>query len=209
MASMRNGSALLARTVASIVAMTVATISANAASMQTPSGTKACTIVHRDPLNNVTNPPPADRQEIMDLLHRYNWALDESNAALLETLFAAESSYELCNSLLLQQDTRDGKDQILVYLDGLRTELTNSAAGTRHIESNTLLNKVDDNTVEGKSTVLVTIQFSGIETPNLDYTGKLASTFTRETDPTTNAARWKIKSLILVTDGPKIVLRAR
>ncbi|MDM9625614.1 nuclear transport factor 2 family protein [Rhizobium sp. S152] len=208
MASMRNGSAVLARTAASVAAMLFVTdVAMDAAHAQ--SGTVACTIVNRAPLTSVTNPPPADRQEIMDLLHRYNWALDEGTLVDLDPLFAAEPSYELCNSLLLQQETRSGKQQVLSYLDGLKLEVKRSAAGTRHIESNTLLNAVNADTVEGKSTVLVTIQFSGIETPVLDYTAKLASTFVREIDPAKQAPAWKIKSLILLADGPKIVLRAR
>ncbi len=207
MASIRNGSAVLTRTVASVVAIISVVAATCAANAQ--SGTQACTLSGGNYLNSVTNPPPADRQEIMDLLHRYNWALDEGSLVQLDPLFTDDASYELCNSLLLQQEKRNGKQQVLTYLDSLKLELRDSKGGTRHIESNTLLNVAGVDNVEGKSTVLVTIQFSGIETPTLDYTGKLASTFTRETDPTTNAARWKIKSLILVTDGPKIVLRAR
>ncbi|MDL2405845.1 nuclear transport factor 2 family protein [Rhizobium calliandrae] len=154
-------------------------------------------------LLSVTNPPPADRQLIMDLIHRYNWALDEGSLIGVDEMLRDDVTYELCNSIEKQVALKTNKVQLEQYLEDLSNELGFNGAITRHIESNTLLNAVDADTVQGKTTVVVTIQFGGIETPVLDYTGSLHTVFRRDN------TGWKFASIILITDGPKISFRAR
>ncbi|WP_162950264.1 nuclear transport factor 2 family protein [Rhizobium jaguaris] len=162
-----------------------------------------CTYQGTNYLLSVTNPPSADRQFIMDLLHRYNWALDEGSLIGVDEMLRDDVTYELCNSIEKQVELKQNKVELEEYLENLSNELGHNSAITRHIESNTLLNAVDADTVQGKTTVVVTIQFGGIETPVLDYTGALHTVFKRD------ASGWKFASIILITDGPKISFRAR
>jgi ketosteroid isomerase-like protein len=162
-----------------------------------------CTYQGTDYLLSVTNPPPDDRQLIMDLIHRYNWALDEGSLVGVDEMLRDDVTYELCNSIEKQVELKTGKVQLEQYFEDLSNELDHNSAVTRHIESNTLLNAVDANTVQGKTTVVVTIQFGGIETPVTDYTGALHTVFKKD------SSGWKFASIILITDGPKISFRAR
>jgi hypothetical protein len=155
-----------------------------------------------DYLRTVENPPPSDRQEIMDLLHRYNWALDDASAQGVEAMLLDGVTYELCDAGGVQLEKRTGKSQLLDYL-GAINKVMGKDSRRRHVESNTLLNRIDADTVEGKSTVVVTIQFTGIETPVLDYTATLVTTFKRD------AGTWKFAMIVLLPDGPKVILRAR
>ena len=45
---------------------------------------------------NIVNPAPADRQAIMDLIHSYNWALDDKNVSRFTALFTPNAQYEAC-----------------------------------------------------------------------------------------------------------------
>ncbi|WFU11998.1 nuclear transport factor 2 family protein (plasmid) [Rhizobium sp. CB3090] len=162
-----------------------------------------CTYQGTDYLLSVTNPPPDDRQLIMDLIHRYNWALDDGSLVGVDEMLRDDVTYELCNSIEKQVVLKTNKLQLEQYLEDLSNELDKNRSMTRHIESNTLLNAVDANTVQGKTTVVVTIQFGGIETPVVDYTGALHTVFKKD------GSGWKFSSIILITDGPKISFRAR
>lgn len=155
-----------------------------------------------DYLRTVTNPPPSDRQEIMDLLHRYNWALDDANSQGMDAMLTDNVSYELCDAGRVQLEKKAGKTQLLTYVDDINKEM-GTTSRRRHIESNTLLNAIDADTVEGKSTIAVTIQFTGIETPVLDYTATMVTKFKKD------AGVWKFAMIVLLPDGPKVVLRAR
>jgi|GEM_PF-2475960 hypothetical protein len=165
--------------------------------------TPQCNFVLRpDYLRTVVNPPPADRQEIMDLLHRYNWALDDASDQGVDAMLLDSVSYELCDAGRVQLEKTTGKAQLIEHLRQINS-LMGETSRRRHIESNTLLNIVDNDTVEGKSTIAVTIQFTGIETPVLDYTATLVTMFKRD------AGLWKFAMIVLIPDGPKIALRAR
>ncbi|MDE1991231.1 MAG: nuclear transport factor 2 family protein [Rhizobiaceae bacterium] len=162
-----------------------------------------CSYKGEDYLLSVTNPPPADRQLIMDLIHRYNWALDDGSLVGVDEMLLDDVTYELCNSVEQQLELKADKFQLEQYLEELSNHLDENRGTTRHIESNTLLNAVDNDTVQGKTTVVVTIQFGGIETPALDYTGAMHTVFKRD------HGQWKFASILLITDGPKISFRAR
>lgn len=155
-------------------------------------------------LLTANDPPPSDESAIRKLLARYHWALDDHRSVQLEDLFTDKIYYELCNAagdrLWYARDSGKLKTYLGIYFDGFEG---NNAAQPRHIESNTLLNMVDANTVEGKSTVVVTLQHSDIETPVLDYTGELRTKFEKVGNI------WLFSEITLITDGPRLELRAR
>ena len=153
----------------------------------------------------VTNPDPADRQAIMDLIHSYNWALDDKNVEDFKELFTNDVTYEACRGGGLEQIfTTKGREPLGSYINGLFIDLTNNGIRTRHIEGNTLLHVRDNDTVEGKTTLLVSIQRdASANVPEFDYTAHLKATFKREGE------FWRFSKLTLITDTPEFQERAR
>ena len=157
---------------------------------------------------NLADPLATDEREVLKLIHRFNWALDDHRVTQLDGLFTDNVTYELCNAVGDQLQKTTGKDQLAVYLKTYFNELTFRGTQTRHIGSNTLLNLVSataatPTTIQGKTTVVVTLQHPDIETPVLDYTAVLRSVFT------TDGTIWKFSQMTLILDGPKLELRAR
>ncbi|WP_457300779.1 nuclear transport factor 2 family protein [Phyllobacterium sp. P5_D12] len=152
---------------------------------------------------NLADAPVTDEREILKLIHRFHWALDDHKTMQLEGLFADNVTYELCDAVGDQLQKTTGKDQLGVYLKTYFNELTFRGTQTRHIASNTLLNFVGAGNIQAKTTVVVTLQHPDIETPVLDYTAVLRSVFT------TDGTIWKFSQLTLILDGPKLELRAR
>ncbi|WP_341487977.1 nuclear transport factor 2 family protein [Pararhizobium sp. A13] len=151
----------------------------------------------------VTNPAPADRQLIMDLLHRYFWALDEGKPLGLDTLLLDGVIYELCDGREFQLKITKNKQDLIVYLKEIQAERDKVVYKTRHMESNTLLHSVDIDTVQGKTALLVTVQFAALPMPVLDYTATLHTTFRRD------GSLWKFSKMMLVVDGAVVKASAR
>ncbi len=154
-------------------------------------------------LVTANDPPPADDRAIRKVIHLYNWALDDHRTPQLVGLFTDTVVYELCNAAGEQLSQKNGKDQLEGYLSDYFNSFVDSGTQPRHIESNTLLHAVDANTVQAKTTVVVTFQHDDIETPVLDYTGVLRSEFKKEGNI------WKFSKMTLITDGPRLELRGR
>lgn len=173
-------------------------------------------------LLTVTNPPTSDRQLIMDLIHRYLWALDEGTFVGMDDMLTETVTYQLCNGALQQLQKKINREELKDYLRQINTAADagsgnepgeeadeeadlNGDGGfrTRHFESNTLLHAVDGDTVQGKTALLVTLQFAALTMPVLDYTATLESTF-QKVDGV-----WKFSTLKLITDGAEVELSAR
>jgi hypothetical protein len=154
-------------------------------------------------LITANDPAPSDDRAIRKLIYLYDWALDDHRAGQLDGLFTDTVFYELCNAAGEQLAQKNGNDQLEGYLGEYFNGLVFRGTQTRHIESNTLLNSVDASTVQGKTTVVVTLQHPDIETPVLDYTAVLRTEFKKV------ANVWKFSKMTLITDGPRLELRAR
>ncbi|MDK1494627.1 nuclear transport factor 2 family protein [Sinorhizobium sp. 7-81] len=154
-------------------------------------------------LATLNDPAPADDRAIRKLIALYNWALDGQKVAQLDGLFIDTVFYELCNAAGDQLAQSNGEEPLKVYINEYFNDLVSNDAQTRHVESNTLLHAVDASTIQGKTTVVVTLQNSNIETPVLDYTGELRTEFEQVGNV------WKFSSITLITDSPKLALRAR
>ena len=152
------------------------------------------------------NPSPEDRQEIMDLIHSYSWALDDKDATGFEELFTVNAVYEACRN----GGAADSRSQIIrttsraelaMLIAQQFRELEREALQTRHLQTNTILNAVDENTVEEKTTMLVTIQRASTSTPENDYTAVLKGKLTKDKDGV-----WRFEQLTLFTDEPQIIV---
>jgi SnoaL-like domain len=146
----------------------------------------------------VTAPAPVDRLAIMDVISHYDWARDEKVSTGFEDLFTSNVVYEVCtdggNTQLIQTT---GPDNVASYLSGLTDFLKERNLRTRHLTSNTILNVVNQDTVEGKTTVLVLLQNAYSEIPELDYTATLKAEFKRGID-----GAWRFGKLTVLLDTP-------
>jgi SnoaL-like protein len=76
---------------------------------------------------------------------------------------------------------------------------------TRHLVTNTLFDAAEDGkTVKTKSTVLVTLQASNLEAPELDYSADVRATLAKDGD-----GKWKFQSLTVYADNAAIVAKKR
>jgi hypothetical protein len=154
---------------------------------------------------SIVSPSAADRQAIMDLIHSYLWSLDERNITNFDASFSDNATYEACRGGgAVQIVTSADKKSFVAYINDQFLELAADGLQTRHIESNTLLHSKGSDTVDGKTTLLVSIDRAAESPkPELDYTAVMLWTFHKDGES------WKIAKLILITDSPEAEERAR
>ena len=152
------------------------------------------------------NPSPEDSQEIMDLIHSYSWALDERDPPRFAELFTDNAVYEACKNggapsspSQIIRTTR--REELRLHIEQQFEELREMMIQTRHFQTNTILNAVDENTVEEKTTMLVTIQRASMSTPENDYTAVLKGKLKKNEDGV-----WRFEQLTLFTDEPQIIV---
>ena len=146
----------------------------------------------------VIAPAPADTLAIMNVISHYNWARDEKVSKGFKDLFTTTVVFEACtDGGKVQAAKRIGPDDVAGYLGDLTAFLNLHILKTRHFTSNTILNLVSPDTVQGKAAVLVTLQNGYSETPELDYTATLKAEFKRGTD-----GNWRFNKLSILVDSP-------
>jgi hypothetical protein len=153
----------------------------------------------------ITNPAPADRNDIMDLFNSYSWTLDDKDPTGFEELFTNDAVYETCTGGTSVQIYRTtSKAELHQVITQQFATLTSLVFQTRHFVANTVLN-VDKDNVEGKATLLVTIQRGGEfeSAPETDYTGTLKALIVKD------GGVWRFKKLTLFTDLPEFITKAR
>lgn len=151
------------------------------------------------------NPSPEDSQEIMDLIHSYSWALDDRDDERFEELFTINAVFEACKNGGTSQIIRTtNRAELRLQIKDQFEKLKAMMIQTRHFQTNTILNAVDENTVEEKTTMLVTIQRANTATPENDYTAVLKGKLTKDKDGV-----WRFEQLTLFMDEPHIVSKAR
>lgn len=156
----------------------------------------------------VVSPDPVDREAILNLIYRYNSALDNKilgNAAEQSflDLFMNDFKYVACKAGgTISVFSTTNKRALAAHFDLLHRELDRLSLRTRRFTSNILLHAADRvngnyETVEGITDLLVTIQplYSGV--PAFDYSAAVKATFKRD------GSVWKFATLVLVTDTPQ------
>ncbi|MEK1889422.1 MAG: nuclear transport factor 2 family protein [Phyllobacterium sp.] len=154
-------------------------------------------------LVSTVDPPAADDHAIRKLISMYHWALDDHRIVQLQGLFTDSVTYELCNAAGEQLVSKTNRSQLELYLQDYFNTFVTNGTQARHIASNTILHAFNATTVQGKTTVVVTLQHNDIETPVLDYTASFRTEFKND------GISWKFSKMTLITDGPKLELRAR
>lgn len=155
-------------------------------------------IPHNFPTPPVTQPNPADRQAIEDLVSRYNSALENKDGTTLSDILDQNVTFEVCKAGGNIQDfLATSRDPVLAYYTDLWPALSNQGLTTQHITSSLILNKTGPNTVEGKFTQVVFLQtsFGG---PQADYTGRVRATFVKQTGV------WRFQSFLLISVIPNL-----
>lgn len=150
------------------------------------------------PTPPVTQPNPANRQAIEDLVSRYNSALENKDGTALGGLLDQNVTFEVCKAGGNIQDFKaTSRTQVLAYFGALWPALSIQNLTTQHISSNLILNTTGPNTVEGKFTQVVFLQtsFGG---PQADYTGRVRATFVRQTGV------WRFQSFLLISVIPNL-----
>lgn len=150
------------------------------------------------PTPPVTQPNPANRQAIEDLVSRYNSALENKDGTTLSGLLDQNVTFEVCKAGGNIQDFKaTSRTQVLAYFGALWPALSIQNLTTQHISSNLILNTTGPNTVEGKFTQVVFLQtsFGG---PQADYTGRVRATFVRQTGV------WRFQSFLLISVIPNL-----
>jgi SnoaL-like domain len=142
-------------------------------------------------------PTPADRLAIIDVISHYNWARDDKVSKGFQDLFTTNVVFEACtDGGNVQVAKRTGPGDVSSYLGNLTAFLNQHNLKTRHITDNTILNVVNQDTVEGKTTVLVTLQNAYSEIPEVDYTATLKAEFKRV------SGGWRFGKLTILVDSP-------
>lgn len=152
-------------------------------------------------VKGVVAPEPADRQAIMDLIARYNWALDDKKIASFRQLFTKKEPifYEVCDAKNKQTYKATNLESLAGRIQMIFEDQKSYFLQTRRFVSNTLLHKVDEATVLGQATLLVTIQSGSAYAlaPTNDYTAVLRARFR------TNDHHWTLETVTVDSDTPE------
>ncbi len=150
------------------------------------------------PTPPVTQPNPADRQTIEDLVSRYSSALENKDGTALSDILDQNVTFEVCKAGGNIQDfLATSRNQVLAYYTDLWPALSNQGLTTQHIFSKLILNKTGPNTVEGAFTQLVFLQTS-FGALNPDYSGRIKATFVRQ------AGDWRFENILLISVIPDL-----
>ena len=146
----------------------------------------------------VIAPAPADTLAIMNVISHYNWARDEKVSKGFKDLFTTTVVFEACTD---GGKVQAAKELVQTMSPAILVTLQPFSICTSsrlwHFTSNTILNLVSPDTVQGKAAVLVTLQNGYSETPELDYTATLKAEFKRGTD-----GNWRFNKLSILVDSP-------
>jgi hypothetical protein len=153
----------------------------------------------------IDNPSLDVQRAITDVLSSYAWTIDDRNAAEFVKLFVRneDAYYQLCNRAGTNQvykltfDNEDPTKDLEIQMPVITQFLITQALQTRHLVTNTLFDKVDDQTVRTKSTVLVTIQAASYEAPDLDYSADVRATLVLDEKD----GKWKFQDLTVYADN--------
>lgn len=158
-----------------------------------------------------THPSLDDQRSITDVLSSYAWTIDDRDPTSFVDLFLKEasSSYELCNVggqvFRLTFGQQDPNKDLETEMTSITKYLKDHNLQTRHLVTNTLFDAAEDGkTVKTKSTVLVTLQASNLEAPELDYSADVRATLAKDGD-----GNWKFQSLTVYADNAAIVAKKR
>ena len=134
-----------------------------------------------------------DRQQILDLISRYSYAVDSGDAEALTALFqdnAVESFYlagKLSRLGSFGSVIRSNKERLVEYRQGHK-ELTAQGIQSRHYQTNTILERQPDGSVRGNTLFEIVWQYAAEPAPRLLRSGTYRDLFIR------TSSGWKFAS---------------
>ncbi|WP_018238267.1 nuclear transport factor 2 family protein [Ensifer sp. BR816] len=120
-----------------------------------------------------------ERNEVIDLMARYGWAMDNRDTAVLSSLFSDDGSYELCKTGATQPDVVvKTPTEIANHFNSVFRPLTERGLNTRRLLGNYLIGKRDD-AIEVKMVAVVFIQSVDMSSSQPDYLAFISATLVR------------------------------
>jgi ketosteroid isomerase-like protein len=113
---------------------------------------------------------PADRQEILDLISRYSYAWDRKDADGWVALFANDATLMVYRGGVLQSAIRSNAERLKTAREFLRSQ-QEQGVQMRHLQTNTVLERLSDGSVQGDTMVTVLRQEKNEPTPKLHMSG--------------------------------------
>jgi 3-phenylpropionate/cinnamic acid dioxygenase small subunit len=138
---------------------------------------------------------PDDRQEILDLIHRYSYCYDEHDLESFAALFTDDAVLSLPTGDIVS------RAEIHRTFAARRRMLADQGIQPRHHQTNVLLEAVADDEVRGRAMLLLTWQHRGEPGPRLQGSGIYEDRF-RRTERGWRLARRRIRVDLPLSELP-------
>lgn len=113
---------------------------------------------------------PAERQEILDLISRYSYAWDRKDADGWVALFTDNATLVVYRGGTLRSELRSNGARLAAARAALGSQ-REQGVQMRHLQTNTVLERLSDGAVQGETMITVLRQEPGAPTPKPHMTG--------------------------------------
>ena len=113
---------------------------------------------------------PADRQEILDLISRYSYAWDRKDAGGWVALFKDDAMLLVYRDGGLRSELRSNGERLTAAREALRSQREHGVQ-MRHLQTNTVLERMSDGSVQGDTMITVLRQEKEEPAPRLHMSG--------------------------------------
>jgi|SRR5262245_2976578 len=133
---------------------------------------------------NTKDLPAVDRQEILDLISRYSYTWDGKNAEGWTALYLDNATHASYSGGEFTRASQSNKER-LAYARERHQSFTKQGIQTRHYQTNPVLERAPDGTVQGETMFSVIWQYAGEPAPKLAHSGIYRDVFVK------TASGWK------------------
>ena len=129
----------------------------------------------------------ADRQQILDLISRYSYTWDGTNAEAFSALFQDNATMSTYSAGTLSSTTRTNKERLARAHERFQL-FTSQGIQTRHYQTNTILVRLSDGSIRGETLFQVVWQYAAEPAPKLVHSGTYRDLFAK------TSSGWKFAS---------------
>ncbi len=119
-----------------------------------------------------------DRQQILDLISRYSYTWDGKDAEAWTALFQDNAAVSTYSAGTLSDTTRSKKERLARARERLQS-FTAQGIQTRHYQTNTIMKRLPDGSVQGDTLFQVLWQQAAEPAPKLVHSGTYRDLFTK------------------------------